>query len=82
MSSKNPMRMLSILGAMAAVSSLMHEAEGPPRPNRTPNEDKKSLETEQEKAQRLGLRQWDFQGTIVYAATRKAALKKLKKITK
>ena len=78
------MRMLSILGMITAVSSLAHEAEGHPRLNRIPDEDrksnKKSFETEKEKAQRLGLKQWDFQGTIVYAATRKAALKKFEKL--
>lgn len=71
------MRKLAALQSLAIIGALhgIHSCERPKlhtelrfKPTPTP-------ETEAQKAQRRGLKQWEFEGEIVYAATRKKAFK-------
>lgn len=81
---KNPMGMMSMLGLMTA--SLLLNPTGSHMTQEDRDERQRLLdlkrepETEVERAKRLGLKRWDFQGVVVYAATRKKALKLAEKI--
>lgn len=62
---------MAIIGALHGISS----CERPKLHTEITVHPKPELETEAEKAQRRGLKQWEFEGEIVYAATRKKAFK-------
>jgi hypothetical protein len=70
---KFPMRSLAVM-AMAATLTGLHNFDEP-RIHFEP----KQPETEEEKAKRLGLKKWDFNGIVIFAATKSKAKKLLNK---
>ena len=71
------MRKLAALQSMAIIGALhgIHSCERPKIHTEITVHTKPEPETAAEKAQRRGLKQWEFKGDVVYAATKKKAIK-------
>lgn len=84
---KNPMGMLGIIGSILGAGMLTNPCgvnfSDEERAQRQRDLDEsRTPETEYERAKRLGLKVWDFDGVVVYAATKKKALKLLNNLKK